>query len=91
MWIATSKGRLETLVKFKREKEKSQKSNLIRGWLTEKEMIKLGWDESPGLHWEHRFLIIYIYIYETGLYMIQFALCKFSGLCSNNLSPVSSS
>ncbi|CAE7623389.1 unnamed protein product [Symbiodinium sp. CCMP2592] len=41
-----NKGRLETLVKFKREKEKSQKSNLIRGWLTEKEMIKLGWDET---------------------------------------------
>lgn len=50
------KGRLETLVKFKREKEKSQKSNLIRGWLTEKEMIKLGWDESRGLHWYGRFL-----------------------------------
>ena len=33
---------------FKREKVKSQKSNLVRGWLTEKEMVKLGWDEFLG-------------------------------------------
>ena len=30
---------------FKREKIKSQKASVVRGWLTEKEMAVLGWDQ----------------------------------------------
>ena len=38
-------GRLETLMIYRREKSKFQKTNLIRGWCTEQEMQKLGWPE----------------------------------------------
>ena len=38
-------GRLETLMTYWREKTKSQKTNLVRRWCTEQEMIKLGCPE----------------------------------------------
>ncbi|OLQ03544.1 hypothetical protein AK812_SmicGene13477 [Symbiodinium microadriaticum] len=31
-----------------REKTKSQKTNLVRGWCTEQEMVKLGWNKVKG-------------------------------------------
>ena len=44
---SAGQARIETLIKYRREKLRQQKSNVIRAWLTEEEMAKQAWS-TPG-------------------------------------------
>ncbi|CAE7842536.1 nipblb, partial [Symbiodinium microadriaticum] len=41
-------ARIEALIKYRREKIRQQKANVIRAWLTEEEMAKEKWTKIAG-------------------------------------------
>ena len=53
--VSCMEARIECLIKYRREKMRSRRNNVIRAWMTEDDMVKAGWSTpDPYEIVEHR-------------------------------------